>query len=182
MDAASDSSAQRASERVAHDGSTAEPSLAENSVAVDESPEEVAIEHDIAALLAERDQFKDIALRLQADFENYRKRQQREITEEVDRRTGRLVESLLPVLDACEAAFSHGAEGVEPIWSALIGVLQKHGLEALDCADKPFDPAEADAVVHEPGDSAEPVVAEVLRTGYRWQGKVLRPAMVKVRG
>ena len=140
-----------------------------------------AIEVDIAALSAERDQFKDIALRLQADFENYRKRVARDTVDEVARGTGRLVESLLPVLDACEAAFAHGADGVEPVWSALIGALQKAGLEAIDCQGKPFDPAEHDAVVHEPGEG-EPMVSEVLRTGYRWQGKVLRAAMVKVRG
>jgi len=140
-----------------------------------------AIEVDIASLAAERDQFKDIALRLQADFENYRKRVARDTVDEVARGTGRLVESLLPVLDACEAAFAHGVDGVEPVWSALIGALQKAGLEAIDCQGKPFDPAEHDAVVHEPGDG-EPVVSEVLRTGYRWQGKVLRAAMVKVRG
>ncbi|MCU1400095.1 MAG: grpE, partial [Acidimicrobiales bacterium] len=93
--------------------------------------------------------------------------------------------SLLPVLDACEAAFSHGADGVEPIWSQLMGVLQKQGLEALDLTNTPFDPALADAVVHEAGEGAAdggPVVSDVLRTGYRWKGKTLRPAMVKVRG
>ncbi len=141
-----------------------------------------AIEGDIASLAAERDQFKDIALRLQADFENYRKRVARDTVDEVARGTGRLVESLLPVLDACEAAFAHGVEGVEPVWSALIGALQKAGLEAIDCQGKPFDPVEHEAVVHEPGDDAAPVVSEVFRTGYRWQGKVLRPAMVKVHG
>ena len=141
-----------------------------------------AVEIDLAALSAERDQFKDIALRLQADFENYRKRVTRDTADEVDRRTGKLVESLLPVLDACEAAFAHGAEGVEPIWSSLIGTLTRQGLEAMDSLDKAFDPAEQEAVMHEPGDGDPPTVVEVLRTGYRWQGKVLRPAMVKVKG
>jgi molecular chaperone GrpE len=130
---------------------------------------------------AERDQFKDMALRIQADFENYRKRSAGLQADEVDRATGKVVESLLPVLDACEAAFSHGADGVEPIWSALLGVLQKQGLEVLDLADQPFDPALADAVSHEPGDG-EPVVAEVLRTGYRWKNRVIRAAMVRVKG
>ena len=140
-----------------------------------------AIEKDLAALLAERDQFKDIALRLQADFENYRKRQQANVGDEIDRATGKLVEDLLPVLDACEAGYAHGVEGIEGIWSSLIGVLQRRGLEAMDAAGRPFDPSEHEAVVHEPGEGGEPVVAEVLRTGYRWHGKVLRPAMVKVK-
>jgi molecular chaperone GrpE len=150
-----------------------------------DSSEDVAadqVAEDISALAAERDQFKDIALRLQADFENYRKRVTSQAADEAHRATARLVEELLPVLDACEAAFAHGAEGVEPIWSALIGTLQKQGLEAMDLQGKPFDPTEADAVLHEEGDSGEAIVAEVMRTGYRWKGRVLRPAMVKVKG
>ena len=139
---------------------------------------EVSIE-DIAK---ERDEFKDIALRVQADFENYRKRAATQMSDELDRTLGKLVEQLLPVLDACEAAVAHGVEGVEQVWSSLLGALQKQGLEALDLADKPFDPALADAVLHEEGDGSEPVVLEVLRTGYRWKGRVLRAAMVKVKG
>jgi molecular chaperone GrpE len=140
------------------------------------------IEHDIDTLVKERDDFKDIALRLQADFENYKKRVHQNQADEVDRATGRIADSLLPVLDACEAAFSHGAEGVEPIWSALIGTLAKQGLVALDLLHKPFDPTTAEAVVHEEGGDGEPVVTEVLRTGYEWKGRVLRAAMVKVKG
>ena len=149
----------------------------------------VELEHDIEALLSERDSFKDIALRLQADFENYRKRVAAQQSDEVDRATGKFAEALLPVLDACEAAFAHDVQGVESIWSSLIGTLQKQGLEALDLAGQPFDPSVAEAVLHEPADAdaaadghTVPVVAEVLRTGYRWKGRVLRPAMVKVKG
>ena len=140
------------------------------------------IVHDIEALLAERDEFKDIALRLQADFENYRKRITATQSDDIDRATGRLVEALLPVLDACEAAFAHGTVGVEPVWSALIGCLQKQGLVALDPLNKPFEPESAEAVLHEEGDGGESVVTEVLRTGYQWKGRVLRAAMVKVKG
>ena len=153
-----------------------------------ETEEEAAaeqVEHDLDALLAERDQFKDLALRTKADFENYRRRSGAQNSEEIDRATGRVVEGLLPVLDACEAAFAHGADQVEPVWSALIGALQKAGLEALDLQGKPFDPSVADAVAHEPGSDPTfdgPVVVETLRTGYRWKGRVLRPAMVRTRG
>ena len=139
-------------------------------------------EVSIDDVLKERDEFKDIALRVQADFENYRKRAASQMGDELDRALGKLVEQLLPVLDACEAAVAHGVEGVEQVWSSLIGALQKQGLEALDLAGKPFDPALADAVMHEEGDGSEPVVLEVLRTGYRWKGRVLRAAMVKVKG
>ena len=142
----------------------------------------VDTEVTIDDVMKERDEFKDIALRVQADFENYRKRAASQMGDELDRALGKLVEQLLPVLDACEAAVAHGVEGVEQVWSSLIGALQKQGLEALDLAGKPFDPALADAVMHEEGDGSEPVVLEVLRTGYRWKGRVLRAAMVKVKG
>lgn len=140
------------------------------------------IEHDIDRLLAERDEFKDIALRLQADFENYKKRVAANHADEVDRATGRMAESLLAVLDACEAAMAHGVDGIEPIWSSLFGTLARQGLTAMDLMDTPFDPTRAEAVVHEEGEGGEPVIVEVLRTGYEWKGRVLRAAMVKVRG
>lgn len=139
-------------------------------------------ESEETRLARERDEFKDIALRLQADFENFRKRSSSVIADEIDRATGRLVEAMLPVLDACEAAVAHGVDGVEQVWSALLGALQREGLEALDLEGAPFDPELAEAVLREEGDGGEPIVAEVLRTGYRWKGRVLRAAMVKVKG
>lgn len=139
-------------------------------------------ESNIDEVVKERDEFKDIALRVQAEFENYRKRVSAQITAEVDRSGGRIIEELLPVLDACEAAVGHGIEGVEPVWSLLLGALQKQGLEVLDLNGKVFDPVAAEAVVHEEGDGGEAVITEVLRTGYRWKGRVLRAAMVKVKG
>jgi molecular chaperone GrpE len=144
--------------------------------------EETVVEHDIETLLSERDEFKDIALRLQADFENYKKRVAQVHADDVNRATGKLAEELLPVLDACEAAFAHGADGVEPVWSALMGALSKQGLVAMDLVGQPFNPELAEAVMHEPGEGGEPVVVEVLRTGYEWKGRVLRAAMVKVKG
>lgn len=158
----------------------------ESDVELVEDVQDVLAELNIDEVVKERDEFKDIALRVQADFENYRKRAATQLADEVDRASGRIVESLLPVLDACEAAVSHGVTGVEQVWSALFSAVQKHGLEALDLAGKPFDPALAEAVMHEEGDAAdsaaEPMVVEVLRTGYRWKGRVLRAAMVKVKG
>ena len=146
---------------------------------------EAAIEHDVEALLTERDSFREIAQRLQADFENYRKRVATQTADDIDRATGRIAESLLPVLDACEAAFiAHPAE-IEPLFNLLLTELKKQGLEALDLSGQTFDPAKADAVIHEEGEgdgSGNPVVSDVLRTGYTWKGRVLRPAMVKVRG
>ncbi|MDO8391561.1 MAG: nucleotide exchange factor GrpE [Actinomycetota bacterium] len=150
--------------------------------AADLEAAEEAIELDVQELLAERDSFKDIALRLQADFDNYRKRVANQQADEVQRATGKLAEALLPVLDACEAAFVQHPAEVEPIFNLMLGALKKVGLEAMNLHDQPFDPNLAEAVMHEPGDGGEPVVSEVLRSGYTWHGKVLRAAMVKVRG
>ncbi len=146
--------------------------------------EELSIESLVDHLTKERDEFKDMALRVQAEFENYRKRSAVQQVDEVDRNTGRLVEGLLAVLDACEAAVAHDLKGVEPIFSSLTSVLNKQGLEVLELLDTVFDPSLAEAVVHEPAgtENSETIVTEVLRTGYRWKGRVLRAAMVKVKG
>jgi molecular chaperone GrpE len=142
-----------------------------------------AIDTEIHELAAERDQFKDIALRLQADFDNYRKRAAVQSADEVDRATGRLAEAFLPVLDAAEAAYLRHPDEVGPLLNVLLGELKKHGLETLDLDGQPFDPEVAEAVAHEPDeDGGQVVVAEVLRSGYRWRGRTLRPAMVRTRG
>ena len=152
------------------------------------SSEEFSVEALVEQLTKERDEFKDIALRVQAEFENYRKRSATQLIDDSDRNAGRIVEGLLATLDACEAAISHGVVGVESIFSSLLTALQKQGLEVLELVDTVFDPSVADAVVHESADAvgegqmAETRIVEVLRTGYRWKGRVLRAAMVKVKG
>ena len=113
------------------------------------------------------------AQRIQADFENFRKRAQRDVALAGDAALARFVEQLLPVLDACEAAFVQHPAEVEPLFNLLLGTLRKVGLEGMNLLEQPFDPNLADAVMHEPGDGGEPVVSEVLRSGYTWQGKVL---------
>lgn len=140
------------------------------------------INAEIAQLAAERDQYKDIAQRLAADFENYRKRVAAQQESEIERATGAFAESLLPVLDAAEAAYLNHPDEVGPLLTLLLAELKKRGLEAVDLTEKPFDPNLADAVAHEPGDEGEPIVVEVLRTGYTWHGRTLRPAMVRTRG
>ncbi len=138
----------------------------------------------------ERDEYLDTLRRVQADFENYRKRVARASEEAADRATGALAATLLPVLDALDLAEAHFAQSEEgeggalrQARSLLVATLAKEGLERIDAATVPFDPTVHDAVAHEPSDeSGEPVVAEVLRAGYRWRGAVLRPAMVRVTG
>ena len=146
--------------------------------------EALNIESLVEQLTKERDEFKDIALRVQAEFENYRKRAAVQLIDEVERNSGRLIEGLLAVLDASEAAVAHEMQGVEPIYKSLLTILQKQGLEVLDLLNTVYDPSLAEAVVHEPldVDGDEIIVTEVLRTGYRWKGRVLRAAMVKVKG
>lgn len=144
---------------------------------LDESAEPI----DVAALIDERDQYKDTAMRLQADFENFRKRSAVQSAGDVDRATGRLAEAFLPVLDAAEAAYLRHPDEVGPLLNVLLVELKKQGLEALDLEAQPFDPEVADAVAHEASGGGEVVVAEVLRSGYRWKGKTLRPAMVRTK-
>ena len=174
-----------------HGPSPGEPEIVEGEVLddldapseLDEPSEEVSVESlvaDLERVTAERDQFRDAYQRTAADFDNFRKQSQRRLEDEVARTSGLLVERLLPVLDACDGALAHGATEVEPVAAALLAALEKEGLVRVDPIGDAFDPTVADAVVHEPGSGGEPVVSEVMRAGYTWQGRVLRPAMVKV--
>jgi molecular chaperone GrpE len=151
-------------------------------------PEEAAtrLVADLERLTGERDQMRALAQQVQADFENYKKQMLRRQTEHLERANEALVEALLPVLDSFELALGalDGAEeqvrkGVELVYAELLGVLEKAGLERIDAEGKPFDPNEHEAVLHEEGEG-EPVVTDIMRTGYRLKGRVLRPAMVKV--
>ena len=160
------------------------------------SEEEAAaseLEADLARLSqlqSERDEYLDTLRRVQAEFENYRKRVIKEQTALVDRASEGLVEQLLPVLDSFELALKNfdaaGGQdtesvrkGVELVYAELLGVLEKAGLSRIEAEGKPFDPNVHEAVMQEEGDG-EPVVTDVLRTGYTLKGRVLRPAMVKV--
>lgn len=132
---------------------------------------------------AERDQYLDSLRRLQADFENYRKRVTRQQADIYERANEALVNKLLPVLDTADLAVAHASgDEVTQLRGSLLDVLGKAGLERIAPEGEPFDPNLHDAVAHEPGEGGEQEVVEVLRAGYRWNGRVLRPAMVKVRG
>ncbi|MCB1014012.1 MAG: nucleotide exchange factor GrpE [Acidimicrobiales bacterium] len=145
---------------------------------------QLIVANDVLALERERDDYLDQLRRVQADFENYRKRTMSQQADVAERAAESLVQQLLPVLDACDAAVSHGADDVAPVQGQLVDTLVKAGLERLDPDGEAFDPNFHEAVMHEPAedDDEGSVVAEVLRTGYTWKGRVLRPAMVKVRG
>ena len=156
---------------------------AEAALAADApSGESAASGSELARIGAERDDYLDALRRLQADFDNYRKRVAKEAAATFEKGAERLTEKLLPVLDTADLAIAHGGgEAIRQVWGALFDVLAKEGLERLDPEGQPFDPTEHDAVLHEDGDGG-PVVDDVLRAGYRFKGRLLRPAMVKVKG
>ena len=144
----------------------------------------VTVEDLVAALeavTAERDQHLADLQRVSAEFQNFRKKRNSEFAAQAG---SRVAEALLPVLDACDAAAQQGVEGVEPIAGQLRGELERAGLQVIAEVDAPFDPNLHEAAMSEPGDDGQdgPIVAQVLRTGYAWNGRVLRAAMVKVKG
>lgn len=138
---------------------------------------------DLERVSVERDQYLDASRRLQAEFENYKKQVAKRESEARERANDSLIGELLPVLDAFDGALANGAEDVAPMRGTFLDALSKQGLERIEPVDDAFDPNLHEAVMHEPGDEADgPVVAEVMRAGYVWKGRVLRPAMVKTRG
>ena len=150
----------------------------------EERPSDLDAMGVLEVLEQERDEYLDRLQRLQADFENYKKRMQRLQSETLDRAGEGLATKLLPVLDTIDLARQHGAgEGVDQIANALVDVLTKEGLERIDPVGQPFDPNEHESVSHEPADDAsEPSVSGLMRAGYRWKGRLVRAAMVTVRG
>lgn len=116
----------------------------------------------LTAVAAERDEYLDALRRLQAEFDNYRKRVAKQQAEEADRRAARLVIELLPVLDALDLAASHLAEPPSDDGRALVAsaallndVLRKEGLERIDPVGEEFDPTAHEAVGHLPAEAAE---------------------------
>ncbi len=137
----------------------------------------------LEAVTAERDSHLADLQRITAEYANFRRQASKRQSDMVEHAASGLAEKLVPVLDACESAVTQGAEDVAPIRGQLLEVLKREGLEVVDVAEEPFDPERHEAVLHEPADDAtHQVVAEVMRSGYVWRGRVLRPAMVRVRG
>ena len=172
-----------------------EPVYSEAEAADEENDAELAEQADPREVLArERDEYLLALQRTQADFENYRKRITRQQEEQAARASQHLVDKLLPVLDTLDLAENHlkesfdvgeGAKALHASRAMLIDILSREGLERVDQPEVPFDPSVHDAVAHAEGDGGpggETMVEDVLRSGYRWKGQVLRPAMVRVRG
>jgi molecular chaperone GrpE len=152
--------------------------------------EEDAIAADLDMARAEAEGYLDDLRRLQADFDNYRKRTLREQTVRAASASQALVSRLLPVLDNFELAvsaaeqsrdFDRMLKGVEMVFGELREVLEGEGLVKIEAEGKPFDPERHEAVIAVEQEDIEPgMVVDTVRTGYELRGKVLRPAMVKV--
>lgn len=145
----------------------------------------------IAQELAEKErmveEYKNYALRMQADFENYKKRVQNEKEEMQRRIKGDLLLQILPIIDDFERALSTEeknekfAEGVKMIFCQLQMVLESFGLTKMETLNADFNPEYHEAVMTiEDENLPKNTVVEELRSGYLLNGKVLRPAMVKV--
>jgi molecular chaperone GrpE len=143
-------------------------------------------------LQADLERFRDLALRSQADFENYRKRSIREREEAVKFANFSLVEKLIPVLDSFDlglvAAKSSEAaapivSGMEMVRRQLEDVLHQFGVEGMDATGQPFDPNLHEAVAQEPSaEVPEGNVVRQLRKGYRLRERLVRAALVVVSG
>ncbi|HZA84654.1 MAG TPA: nucleotide exchange factor GrpE, partial [Actinomycetes bacterium] len=171
----------------------AEAAAAEGDEATAAAPaaaEGATIAADLDAARAEAESYLDDLRRLQADFDNYRKRTLREQTARAASASQALVTRLLPVLDNFELAvsaaeqsrdFDRMLKGVEMVFGELREVLQSEGLVTIEAEGKPFDPERHEAVVAVEQEDSEPgTVVDIVRAGYELRGKVLRPAMVKV--
>ena len=132
---------------------------------------------------------RDHRPRLQADFENFRKRTIRSQERLVESELQRFVQQLLEVLDEFDLAliaaerspdFESFRKGVELVYAKLADTLRSEGLERIEAEDKPFDPNEHEALMQTGEGDGEPRVAEVFRQGYKLRGSVIRPASVRV--
>ncbi len=148
-----------------------------------------ALAEQLASLQAEKDELWQTLIRRQADFENYRKRIERERREEDQRAVARVVEGMLPVLDAFERAlaahddpaYEEYRKGFELIYRQLWDALSRQGLERIEAEGKAFDPHVHHAIERvESQEHVDGTVLEVLQHGYAFRGKVLRPATVRV--
>jgi molecular chaperone GrpE len=166
-----------------------EAGAAAEVVAADIAATEAAVAEQVQKLASEKKDLTNTLVRLQADFDNYRKRVERERHQERHRGAEALVERLLPVLDAFDRAIAaHGGDaddeyrkGFELIRKQLADVLAKQGLERIETEGKEFNPHFHHAIERvETPERRDGAILEELQAGYSFHGKVLRPAMVRV--
>jgi molecular chaperone GrpE len=156
------------------------------------APEAAAASARIEDLSAELVETKDRLIRMQADFENFRRRAQREREEAVRYGTQNLFKDLLTTVDNLERAVDHARkggggdlenllQGVELVQKGLLGLMARHGVSEVEALGKIFDPALHEAMAQAPDASVAPnTVLEVLQKGYKLRDRLLRPARVIV--
>ena len=144
---------------------------------------------ELARARTQATEYRDHLQRLQAEFENYRKRMTRSQERLVDAELQRFVQRLLEVLDEFDLAliaaerqpdFEAFRKGVELVYAKLAETLRAEGLERIEAEGKSFDPNEHEALMQTGDGEGEPHVAEIFRQGYRLRGTVIRPASVRV--
>jgi molecular chaperone GrpE len=167
------------------DGANIEQSAEAKAVAADA----VKADAEFAKLSADLEELRQTLLRRQADFDNYRKRIEKERFEDSKRATGRVVEGLIPVLDGFEhalaahreAEYENYRKGFELIYKQLLENITKLGVERIDPLGKSFDPHLHQAVDRaETSEHKDGTILQVFQPGYVFHGRVLRPAMVRV--
>jgi molecular chaperone GrpE len=167
----------------------AEESASEQAGAESLPAGEGSAAEEIQKLVAEKQDLQNTLVRRQADFENYRKRVERERQQERHRGAEQLIEQVLPVLDAFDLALkgqNSGAsaeyrKGFEIIRAQLWNALAKQGLQPIEAVGKPFDPHLHHAIENVPtAEQPEGTVVGEMQTGYMFYDRVLRPAMVRV--
>jgi len=153
-------------------------------------PAAISLEDQIRKLTAEKEELRDTLLRRQADYENFRKRTEKERHQERHRGVEHLVEQLLPVLDAFDTALASAskdsaaadyAKGFELIRRQLWDALSKQGLARIESVGKEFNPHFHHAIARvETTEQADGTVVDELQPGYTFHERILRPAMVRV--
>src|SRR5947209_12777166 len=151
--------------------------------------EQIEGEDPMAGLQADLDRFRDLALRSQADFENYKKRCVREKEEAIKYANNSLLQRLVAIIDNFELGLAAAKEQGQqsPIYSGMVLVqkqlndlLAENGLQPIEAEGKPFDPNLHEAIAHEPSKYPEGTVIRQARRGYRLKDRLLRPARVVV--
>lgn len=147
--------------------------------------DQLRVERD--GLRVERDELRDTLLRRQAEFDNFRKRVERERQEQITYASMDVVGDLLPILDDFERALMADsgspeyAKGIQLIYQRMAESLKKTGLEPIETAGKPFDPHIHQAIERvETNESPDNTVLGEFQKGYHFKGKLLRPSMVRV--
>jgi len=151
------------------------------------SPQPAGIDAELQKLKAERDQLYDRLARAQAEFDNARRRANKEQQDFRDYATMDTLKSLLPVLDSFDRALQSKSDtsdfrsGVELIYKQLQDVLAKQGVVAIVAKGQPFDPRFHEAIeMVETTEAPDHTVLEELQRGYKYKDRLMRPAMVKV--